>query len=80
MNSRRGFRWYTGRRPVCGVKNRAALYAATGKPPPCHCALFAALSAGGFTLEFDEPQWAPTPGQYAVVYDGDVCLGGGVIA
>ena len=44
---------------------------------PCR---FAALSAGGFTLEFDEPQWAPTPGQYAVVYDGDVCLGGGVIA
>ncbi|WP_284618162.1 tRNA 2-thiouridine(34) synthase MnmA [Aquabacterium humicola] len=33
-----------------------------------------------FTLRFDEPQWAVTPGQSAVLYDGEVCLGGGVIA
>ncbi len=35
---------------------------------------------GEFALRFDQPQWAVTPGQYAVLYDGEVCLGGGVIA
>ena len=30
-------------------------------------------------LRFKEPQWAVTPGQSAVLYDGDVCLGGGII-
>jgi tRNA-specific 2-thiouridylase len=37
-------------------------------------------SSSGFELEFEAPQWAVTPGQSAVVYDGEVCLGGGVIA
>ncbi len=34
----------------------------------------------GFELAFDAAQWAVTPGQSAVLYDGEVCLGGGVIA
>jgi tRNA-specific 2-thiouridylase len=30
-------------------------------------------------LAFDAPQWAVTPGQSVVLYDGEVCLGGGII-
>jgi len=42
------------------------------------CALRGARGAG-FELAFAAPQWAVTPGQSAVLYRGDVCLGGGVI-
>ena len=35
--------------------------------------------ASAVRLHFDQPQWAVTTGQSAVLYDGDVCLGGGVI-
>lgn len=31
-------------------------------------------------LDFPQAQWAVTPGQSAVLYAGEVCLGGGVIA
>ncbi len=30
-------------------------------------------------VSFDEPQWAVTPGQSVVLYDRDMCLGGGII-
>ena len=33
----------------------------------------------GLVARFDSPQWAPTPGQYLVLYEGETCLGGGVI-
>ncbi|NHN76328.1 tRNA 2-thiouridine(34) synthase MnmA [Azotobacter chroococcum] len=36
-------------------------------------------TAEGFRILFDEPQRAVTPGQSVVLYDGEICLGGGVI-
>ena len=37
------------------------------------------LSDSRVLIEFDEPERAPTPGQAAVFYDGDVVVGGGTI-
>ncbi|MDN3918861.1 tRNA 2-thiouridine(34) synthase MnmA [Roseateles violae] len=37
-------------------------------------------AADTIALRFPQPQWAVTPGQSAVLYSGEVCLGGGVIA
>ena len=37
------------------------------------------LSKDKIHIKFDEPQFAITPGQFAVLYDNDECLGGGII-
>lgn len=37
------------------------------------------LPGGRCRLDFDEPQWAVTPGQFAVLYSDEECLGGGTI-
>lgn len=67
--------WISGEAPEIGddltVKTRYRQ-----KDGPCRLSY---VSEKSFSLEFDEPQWAATPGQSAVLYRGDVCLGGGFI-
>jgi tRNA-specific 2-thiouridylase len=46
------------------------------KPIP---ATITPLEASRMRVQFDEPLRDITPGQGAVVYDGDVCCGGGII-
>ena len=43
---------------------------------PCECRV---LDQEAFEMAFPVPQWAVTPGQSAVFYQGEVCLGGGII-
>jgi tRNA-uridine 2-sulfurtransferase len=67
--------WVSGAAPAAGVYAAKARYRQADAP----CTLSGA-TAGGFHLDFGAAQWAVTPGQSAVLYDGEVCLGGGVIA
>jgi tRNA-specific 2-thiouridylase len=36
-------------------------------------------NGNGYTVSFETPQRAPAPGQHAVLYDGELVVGGGVI-
>ena len=43
---------------------------------PCRVARIDQTSC---TLQFEQPQWAVTPGQSVVIYNQEICLGGGII-
>jgi tRNA-specific 2-thiouridylase len=64
---------------VAGEAPTATQIAAKTRYRQSDAACSLAVDDTGFTLRFAEPQWAVTPGQSAVLYDGEVCLGGGVI-
>ena len=66
--------WCAGHAPAPGA------YAAKTRYRQQDAACTLETSPDGMALQFPEAQWAVTPGQSAVLYDGEVCLGGGVIA
>ncbi|AYQ27225.1 MULTISPECIES: tRNA 2-thiouridine(34) synthase MnmA [unclassified Polaromonas] len=67
--------WVAGHAPAPGAMAAKARY----RQADAACVL---SSGAGATCEltFTDAQWAVTPGQSAVLYQGGVCLGGGVIA
>jgi len=71
----RDLAWISGEPPrgdvVYGAKTRYRQADAR-----CHVAC---VESGELVVDFEQPQWAVTPGQSVVLYRGDVCLGGGVI-
>ena len=71
--------WIAGAPPCPGPLAAKTRY----RQADAGCTLVAAettSAAAHFELRFSAAQWAVTPGQSAVLYDGEVCLGGGVIA
>ena len=67
--------WVSGSAPVPGHYTSKNRYRQVDAPTQ-----LMAVHNDHFSLSFPEPQWAVTPGQSAVLYEGEVCLGGGVIA
>jgi tRNA-specific 2-thiouridylase len=66
--------WTAGKPPTAGQFQAKTRY----RQQDAACAL--AWGQNSMQLDFPEAQWAVTPGQSAVLYDGEVCLGGGVIS
>ena len=77
--------WVSGQPPAAqGGPALAAKSRYRQADAPCVLDELAPADHGGagpaISLDFAQAQWAVTPGQSAVLYAGEVCLGGGVIA
>jgi tRNA-specific 2-thiouridylase len=71
----REFHWITGEAPKDAFRCMAKIRYKHKEQP----ATVEILEGGNARIVFDEPQRAITPGQSAVLYDGDIVLGGGII-
>jgi tRNA-specific 2-thiouridylase len=60
------------------IRHRATPIPATVRRPPTGAST--GIGSGRWVVKTDVPVWAAAPGQAAVLYDGDVVLGGGRIA
>ena len=69
------FHWISGETPAGPVRCAARLRYHEAERP----AVAIPQDGGRVLLRFDRPQPAGAPGQAAVLYDGDVVLGGGVL-
>ena len=69
--------WVAGTPPLTGAFAAKTRYRQTDAP--CQLELTSQNAVAAFRLQFAQPQWAVTPGQSAVLYNAEVCLGGGVI-
>lgn len=69
------FNWISGKAPKEPIRCKAKVRYRQQE----QWAVASPLPDGNVYLEFDCPQRAVTPGQAAVLYDGDIILGGGVI-
>ena len=69
------FNWICGEPPQGEIRCSAKIRYRHSEQP----ATAKALPDGRVKLIFDEPQRAMTPGQSAVLYDGETVLGGGII-
>jgi tRNA-uridine 2-sulfurtransferase len=72
--------WIAGEAPADGLACAAKTRYRQSDAPCAFERGAAGADADDFGLDFHDAQWAVTPGQSAVLYDGDVCLGGGLIA
>ena len=67
--------WVAGAPPSPGSYTAKTRY----RQQDAACTLMTEATPDAFRLRFAAAQWAVTPGQSAVLYDGEVCLGGGII-